>query len=514
MADAPGSPSVPADILLCDTFSQVPGNGTVLSLLLTRRELIMQSLSLASPECPPTAFSLPDCVSCRAFMGKDPKDIGGYLTVTFYPLRGMLGAATCRQRISRTFRTEASRDREQNLKLAKSWAQRLWQLVEELQGQPRPWSSPVRFLVLLNPCGGTGKALTLFETHVMPMLTEANANFTLLVTERPNQAREVVRDQDLSKWDVIVAMSGDGLMYEVVNGLMERQDWAKAIKKPLSILPGGSGNALASSINHYSGHQQVTGTKLLTNCAFILCKGQPLPLDIMSLTTSSQQKMFSFLSLAWGFISDIDVESEKYRFMGYARFTIGTFVRLTALRTYSGQLSYLQAGSSSEMETNANAPAPSNSGQSPSTDSMASQALEDSLLVPLDQPVPSHWQVVEDQFVLILALSQSHLGAEHFTAPMVKGPGEGYIQLFYATSRISRKSLVKLFMAMEKGTHLDHDIPHLTHVPVVAFRIKPEESTGIMTVDGEVIPCSPIQGQIHKGLGRVISIAQDTTRQS
>ncbi|CAI9579046.1 unnamed protein product [Staurois parvus] len=362
-------------------------------------------------------------------------------------------------------------------------------------GQPCLVPSAVHVLVLLNPCCGTGKALTLFENHVMPMLTEANARFTLLVTERPNQAYEVVRDQDLSNWDVIAVMSGDGLIYEVINGLMARQDWADAIKKPISALPSGSGNALAASINYYSGHEQVTGKKLLTNCAFILCKGQLLPLDIVSLTTLPGKRIFSFLSVAWGLISDVDIESEKYRFMGYARFSIGTFVRLTALRTYSGRLSFLPGSSSTaEME----------SGGSPPTDGTL---LEDHLLVPLDQPVPSHWHTVEDQFVLVLALYQSHLGAEHFAAPMFKGPGEGHIHLYYATSRISRTSLVKLFMAMEKGTHLDHDIPHLTHLPVLAFRIEPHESTGIMTVDGEEIQCSPIQGQIHRGLGRVISIA-------
>lgn len=40
---------------------------------------------------------------------------------------------------------------------------------------------------------------------------------------------------------------------QVVNGLMERPDWADAMKKPLCILPGGSGNALAASINYYAG---------------------------------------------------------------------------------------------------------------------------------------------------------------------------------------------------------------------------------------------------------------------
>lgn len=33
---------------------------------------------------------------------------------------------------------------------------------------------------------------------------------------------------------------------------MDRQDWEKAIQTPLGILPGGSGNALAASVHHYT----------------------------------------------------------------------------------------------------------------------------------------------------------------------------------------------------------------------------------------------------------------------
>lgn len=40
---------------------------------------------------------------------------------------------------------------------------------------------------------------------------------------------------------------------QVINGLLERPDWEEAIRTPLGILPGGSGNALAASIHHYSG---------------------------------------------------------------------------------------------------------------------------------------------------------------------------------------------------------------------------------------------------------------------
>ena len=40
---------------------------------------------------------------------------------------------------------------------------------------------------------------------------------------------------------------------QVVNGLMEREDWETAIKVPIGMLPTGSGNALVASTLDESG---------------------------------------------------------------------------------------------------------------------------------------------------------------------------------------------------------------------------------------------------------------------
>lgn len=52
------------------------------------------------------------------------------------------------------------------------------------------------------------------------------------------------------------------------------------------------------------------------------------------------QIVFSFLSVGWGLISDIDIESERLRMIGYQRFTIWSLHRLISLRTYHGTVSY------------------------------------------------------------------------------------------------------------------------------------------------------------------------------
>lgn len=216
---------------------------------------------------------------------------------------------------------------------------------------------PRRLLLLVNPFSGRGQAMQWCQTHILPMIREANISYNLIQTERQNHARELIREISLSEWDGIIIVSGDGLLHEVINGLMERPDWEQAIKTPVGILPCGSGNALAGSINHNAGYDMCLREPLLLNCCFLLCRGGVRPMDVVSVTTSpppssnsrnaAPRRLFSFLSVAWGFVSDVDIESERYRGLGSARFTLGTLVRIASLRSYKGRLSYLPPSISS-----------------------------------------------------------------------------------------------------------------------------------------------------------------------
>lgn len=356
------------------------------------------------------------------------------------------------------------------------------EVMDAAGGSRNPLPRPCHVLVLLNPRGGKGKALQLFWSHVQPLLAQADVSFTLMLTERRNHARELVRAEDLRRWDALVVMSGDGLIHEVVNGLMERPDWETAIQKPLCSLPAGSGNAMAASLNYYAGYEQVTKEDLLTNCTQLLCRRLLAPMDLLSLQTACGQRLFSVLSLAWGFIADVDLESEKFRRLGEIRFTLGTCLRLVALRTYRGTLAYLPA------ETLA-----SRRGPSPA---WAPQAPADTHVVPLEQPVPPHWTVVPEQdFVLVLALLHSHLASELFTAPMGRCSA-GTMHLFYVRAGVSRATLLRLFLAMEKGRHMECHCPHLVYVPVVAFRLEPKDGKGVFAVDGELLISEAVQGQV------------------
>ncbi|KAG7242390.1 hypothetical protein INR49_023519 [Caranx melampygus] len=540
---------------------------------LTERELVIQRLTSAPVGRNKVVLSLRDCVGCRAYYREDDNaDLAAYLSVYFYPLkRRWMSSGVSRQRVEHCFRLSALQDPRANLEEAEKWAR----AVRERAGRQQylrdgvlmdELSRPCHMMLLVNPQSGKGQALTLYNNHIQRMLNEAGVPHTLVITgkthlhehthhfcvhvcsaERQNHARELVREADLSQWDALVIMSGDGLLHEVINGLLERPDWEEAIQIPLGILPGGSGNALAASIHHYSRASPVSSEDLLLSCGFLLCKGLVSPMDMVSVHLSSSPRLFSFLSLAWGFVADVDVESEKYRHVGAARFTVGTLVRLASLRVYKGKLSYLPAtkdysnhgGLKNNKMLNCNNQASSKSPVSllrrQSRDSPCQNTLRnschsnnslkvrrtestpsrsatktlpgpsDSLLLPLEQPLPSDWVVVqEEDFVLMLAMYQSHLAEDLLAAPDAT-LDDGVIHLFFVRAGISRTALLRLFLAMEKGTHLATNCQHLVYTKVRALRLEPYSPKGIITVDGEVVEYGPVQAEVHRGLARLIT---------
>ncbi|XP_034275437.1 sphingosine kinase 2 [Pantherophis guttatus] len=579
-----------SEAILHGEFGAYPHKGIRYALSLTRIELHIQRLVPKPDTDQRTVIRLIDVVGCHTLRSHTAANQSAFFCIYAYPLKKKkvaVGSGRARQRIAKTFQVDGAERYKDNQALAEKWAAAIKCLVlgipisseTEISCNLLPRSR--RLLLLLNPFGGKGNALQWCQSHIRPMITEADVSFNLIQTERQNHARELVQSISLDEWDGIVAISGDGLLHEVINGLMERPDWEEAVKMPLGILPCGSGNAVAAAINCSAGFEQVMGQELLTNCTLLLCHGAVSPLDLVSITTTSGTRIFSFLSVAWGFISDVDIESEKYRHMGPARFTFGTMIRLASLNTYRGRLSYLpalgcaahrpilrsitvaangslpfqrlplhrtvsdmglceerQAFCYREMES-AEEPTPSPSSPPSSSSFQASnfsfETLSevtvdkesqhtdlpkvlpnrlpsarqmhgplDDFLVPLGQPVPKSWVTVEDDFVLVLAIYQTHLGADLFTMPTA-GFNDGLIHLCFIRAGISRAAMIRLFLAMEKGTHLDHESPYFTHLPVRAFRIEPLTHKGIITIDGERVEYGPIQGQIHHGIANLVT---------
>ncbi|XP_058977879.1 sphingosine kinase 2 [Musca domestica] len=267
------------------------------------------------------------------------QDISAYLYIYAYvrkekPLRRMRTVRILRFRSFLTY--------EDNLKSAERWQR----AIKINKGSDMHSLGRKPLLIFLNPKSGSGKGRVMFQKQVIPVLKEADIPYELMVTTHANFAREMVKKrQDLpQKYSGIVVASGDGLYFEVLNGIMERLDWRVLTRDlPLGIIPCGSGNGLAKSIAHC--YNEPYEPKPIVNASLTCVSGKWAPLDVVRVELltkeKQQQEMFSFLAIGWGLIADVDIESEKLRSIGAQRFTLWSIHRILNLRTYKGKLSYL-----------------------------------------------------------------------------------------------------------------------------------------------------------------------------
>lgn len=207
------------------------------------------------------------------------------------------------------------------------------------------------FLVIVNPTSGKGRGMKIWERCAAPTLRAAGARCETRVTTRAKEATEILRAVDLTRYDGVVVVGGDGTVAEVFQGMRERGDEAST-STPLGVVPAGSGNALCKSIQHAGGEPCDP-----VSCALTIARGHTRSLDRAEIRfrdkktgawNETSTPTHSLLSTSWGFFSDVDIESEKFRFLGGARFTVQAIVRILSRRKYACDFVYETTASGRE----------------------------------------------------------------------------------------------------------------------------------------------------------------------
>ncbi|KAI8324533.1 hypothetical protein GQ54DRAFT_58726 [Martensiomyces pterosporus] len=370
-------------------------------------------------------------------------------------------------------------------------------------------------LVLLNPASGKRKALKIFETIVKPIFEIGGTPYTLKITESPNFAADFVENEDLSPYSSIVSISGDGLLHEILNGFLRRLDWPKYQTLPLAVIPAGSGNGLAKSLDYIWPEQ----------AAISVVKADVRPLDIMSATLASGRTEYCFLSMTWGLTADIDIESERMRWAGSARFDLYGTLRLMNLRYYGGRLHYLPALEADGTGSAQDGSRRNGSGLSTGNSSMVNILLErtnhgiddawglpppsfssplirnspkpqPSQLAPSIQPavtlrptltagiqlpiedgsLPPRWKTIEGPFVQVVATNVPWLSST-FLACQRARISDGMIDLVYS-GPVSKWQVIPYMSSSTKDDYMNKD--GIEHVKVRAFILEP---TGLRTTN-------------------------------
>ncbi|OAY69958.1 Sphingosine kinase 2 [Ananas comosus] len=382
---------------------------------------------------------------------------------------------------------------------------------------------PKRLFIIVNPFGGKRCGRKIFQTEVMPLLEAAGILFTMQETKYQLHAQEIAHSLDLMKYDGIVCVSGDGVLVEVVNGLLQREDWDTAIKVPLGIIPAGTGNGMAKSLLH-----SVGDLYSVPNAVFAIIQGHKRSLDVASVVQGGT-KFFSVLMLTWGLIADIDIESEKYRWMGSARLDFYSLLRIMNLRKYSGLVQFV--------------PAPGYEGYGEpikqidyhKDETTCSQEGQESNVEAQTQGYPgpqidfqtTEWRALDGPFISVWINNVPWASENVMPAPDAKF-SDGYLDAVIIRD-CPKSALLDLMLKISDGSYVKS--PYVMYLKVKAFRLEPgrrvgnPDKGGIVDSDGEVIARGdrfhdrsqhenlmaygpPIQMTVDRGLATIFSPAR------
>uniref|UniRef100_A0A7I4FBM7 sphingosine kinase n=1 Tax=Physcomitrium patens TaxID=3218 RepID=A0A7I4FBM7_PHYPA len=322
-------------------------------------------------------------------------------------------------------------------------ARRLW--CDSLQRILDKAGRPKRLLVLVNPFGGRKTGRKVFSASVEPLLKAAGITYTVKETQFQRHALDLAKESDLSQLDGIVCVSGDGVLVEVLNGLLERSDWERAIKMPIGIIPAGTGNGLAKSVLDHVGEPCDAAS-----ATFLVIRGQTQPLDVAT-AKQSNVKFHSILMLTWGLVADVDIESERLRWMGALRLDVYTLIRISNLRKYNGQLYYIPAPGYEGTGT------PLNEEFARTTLMTSGEANSDSSLQKHGDPGSlqknfSEWREMEGPFILIWLNNVPFVSESVNAAPNAKF-ADGYLDLIILKD-CPRWALLNLLLKVQTGGHI------------------------------------------------------------
>ncbi len=177
----------------------------------------------------------------------------------------------------------------------------------------------MKVLAVINPFAGRGKVkrhLDLLhkifkDNHIKP---------EWFVSAYPHHPWHALKEMNLKKYDAVVAIGGDGTLFDTVNGLMHHAD-----KKPLGIIPLGTGNSFIKDLapDHFK----------LQDYVALLKEGRLRKIDLGKVYTNKHS--FYFINMmGFGFTTDVSIRGMKFRRFGKHAYSLAVLRELFGLKKY------------------------------------------------------------------------------------------------------------------------------------------------------------------------------------
>ncbi|XP_016351382.1 ceramide kinase-like [Sinocyclocheilus anshuiensis] len=209
-------------------------------------------------------------------------------------------------------------------------------------------SRPHQLLVFINPFGGKKRGKQIFHSLVAPLFELAGISSHVVVTERANQARDYILKKDLTGFDGVICVGGDGMFSELLHGVIGRTQQEAGVSEHdptvmlqpcdlhIGIIPAGSTDCVCFTTMGIN--DPVTST-------LHIIIGDSQLLDVCSVHYQSTLVRYSVSMVGYGFYGDVLAESERHRWMGPLRYDYSGCMVYLCNRSYPGLVQYLPVDS-------------------------------------------------------------------------------------------------------------------------------------------------------------------------
>jgi len=178
-------------------------------------------------------------------------------------------------------------------------------------------NKPKKLYFLLNPFAGNGNAYNIFKL-VKSTLDKEQIEIESYLSQSKGDIERFITNEDLSEFDGICVIGGDGTIHEAIEGLMQSE---KSKYLSLGIIPAGSGNAFAEDL----------GLRDPLDGLENIIIGDISRIDVMRIKTRHNIN-YAVNIIGWGMASNVNILAEKLRWLGNIRYSIASILSILKIK--------------------------------------------------------------------------------------------------------------------------------------------------------------------------------------
>ena len=292
----------------------------------------------------------------------------------------------------------------------------------------------INALIIINPNSGKGNSLKIFNLNKHKI----KHKYDVFISNYPRHVYDYFQfnNTNISKYDLLVGVGGDGIVYEILNCLQKYN-----LSIPIFEIPCGTGNGYFKSIT-----SELKMPNTVESAITIINRFNIVKNDLLEITNLNLKAR---LAISWGIISDIDINTEWMRKLGSFRLDLGAIWSILQKRSYNGSLEYLN------LETN-------------------------------------QMETIKGKFVYFWACNVAYTCSDILSAPDSKS-NDGFIYITYILNNVSRCELINIMLSLSNGKFINHKKVKL----IKTNKFTLDTNSGMIVVDGELINYKKINVECH-----------------